>query len=515
MRATGGSVGAVPRIAHALPLLLALGPASSCSRGADPLAWISERSAVVRCASAGKRPPAPVIAGIPAPPAPTGLLARQLDPIALDGLGYLRDGTVCATLEAPSVPTDGVAAGLRSIVALHDTASRDAMRAGGRCTCEIARAQGVRELIAACVQTPTIAGCDENVRRIEVAAAVAPLLGALGDVAVPWVHWRLVGKTDRPGWFADHLEVSIANHDGGSVIHRRGEPVPTRTDAVVRAMLEVDHVVAVVRQDGGRALLVAREQDGLLILDHIRQPPASTDRGPLLARLEQAQVGALVAMLTAGVARPALVAPTEGTFVEIDRPLLEELDRAAAAAGVLLEATDPPPPPGPPVLFDRVAYVAPYGEDGAVLRVEHALSVDGLAWAQTLGDAPLVGGLDGLGLQPDIEVPWNMAAPRIVGEPDTAGRWLLRGTATGRWGIHGVHRFPALASLLEIAAPGSLGGQGSSWRIDWPGAPLPSELDVEAAPFEGLRTLAGRRAYRLESSMDPARTRLTITVSPR
>jgi hypothetical protein len=493
---------------------LALGLVACSSQG-DPRAWISERAATVRCASPGKRPPAPAIAGVPAPPAPTGLFARQLDPIALDALGYGRDTMVCATLEAPPAAGVDAAAEVASIVALHDRTSRDALRAGGRCTCEVARAQGIRELIAACVQTPTITGCDPEAKSAEVAAAVQPLLAAIAGAPLPWLHWRLVGPTDRPGWFASHLDELVANHDGGSVVFRAGDPLGARVDAVVRAMLGLEHVVAVVRQDGGRALLIAREQDGLLILDHFRQPLATTERMPLVARIEAARIDAMTALLSPGMPRKTLVDPADGTLVEFDRPLLEEIDRVAVGTAALLDVEDAPSlTAGPAALFDRVAFVAPYGESGAVLRIEHALSVDGLAWAQTLGDAPLLGGVDALGLQPDV------ALPEVNDGASAPGRFVLRGTATERWGLHGVHRFATLAKLVEIAAPGAIGGEVSSWRVDWPGAPLPRELGDPAqpgdvVPFDGARRLAAAGPVRLEAGFDPARTRLTITLRPR
>lgn len=502
-----------------LRTLLLLAPlcVAACSRDGDPRAWISERSAVVRCASPGKRPPAPAIAGVPAPLAPTGLLARQLDPLALDALGYSRDTTVCATLEAPSAGPEA-AARLRAVIDLHDRTSRAALQAGGRCTCEVARAQGLREIIAACVQTPTVAGCDPEVKAVEVAAAVAPLLNAIDGVALPWLHWRLVGPTDRPGWFASHLEENIANHDGGSLVFRPGETNPQRADAVVRTVLGLEHVVAVVRQDGGRSLLVAREQDGLLVLDHFRQPLATTERMPLVARIEAAQVAAITALLAPGTPRKTLIDPAEGTLVEFDRPLLEEIDEVAVATSALVGiGAEPRVARGPVALFDRVAYVAPYGESGTVLRIEHALSVDGLAWAQTLGNAPLVGGLAGLGLATDTPVP--DLPPPPPGMP-SGSRFVLRGTTAQRWGVHGIHRFPEIAGALEIAAPGALGGDASAWRIDWPGAPMPAALlgpEIAGAtqPFDGIRTLAASRPYRLQGAFDPARTQLTITLRPK
>lgn len=509
---------------RSLPLLALLG-AFGCSRQGDPLPWISEHSAVVRCESPGKRPPPPAAVGLPAPPVPTGLFARQLDPAALDALGYTRDAVACATLEAPTAARIDAAAGLRAIIDLHDRTSREALRAGGRCTCEIARAQGVRDLVAACVQTPTIGGCDPTVNAAEVEQAVAPLLVALEDVVLPWMHWRLVGPTDRPGWFAAHINEAIANHDGGSLVYLPNEPLPPRADAAVRAMLSAQDVVAVVRQDGGRALVVAREVDGLLVLDHFRQPLASPERMPLVARIEAAQVSAMAALLSPGPTRPPLARLGNGTLMEFDRLLLEEVDRAAVATGALLGIdSELPAAPGPVPLVDRVAYVAPYGESGRVLRVEHALSVDGLAWAQTLSTLPLVGNLGALGLSSELELPSAPPKLRVAGVKPAkpvavAGRFVLRGTATARWGIAGVYGFPTLANLLEIAAPGALGGDLSNWRIDWPGTDLPSELGagepVASRVFEGLRRLVAAGPYRLEASFDPRRTRLVLEVRPR
>jgi hypothetical protein len=502
----------ISQVTRVLAVVLAIGPTFGCSRDGDTSAWISEQSAVVRCASPGKRPPPPVMDGVPAPLVPTGLFARQLDPVALDALGYLRDSTVCATLEAPVGGGDEAAAAIAAIVALHESTSREALRAGGRCTCEIARAQGLRELIAACVKTPSIGGCDPAVKADAVAAAVAPLAEALDDVPLPWMHWRLVGPTDRPGWFVEHLDDAIANHDGGSLVYEPGDGNAPRADEVVRAMLGVQGVVAVVRQDAGRAVVVARELDGMLVLDHFRQPLASAERAPLVARLEAAQVTAMASALSPSPRRALLVAPNDGTLIEIDRALLEEIDRAALATRSLLDLDDEEPTPAaPPALFDRIAWISPFGESGTVLRIEHQLSADGLAWAQTLGDLPLIGNLGALGVAPDTPIPPEPPRP-IRAEPQ---RFVLRDTPVSTWGVHGVHRFPAVANLLEIASPGSLGGDQSAWRIDWPAAALPSELTTASAPYAGVRALATSRAYRLESKFDAGRTRFVVEIRPK
>ncbi|MFO0634806.1 MAG: hypothetical protein U0168_18335 [Nannocystaceae bacterium] len=480
---------------------------AACGREGDPRAWIGERAAVVRCGASGRNPPPPILAGIPAPTPPTGLLARQLDPLALDAMGYRRDATVCAVLEAPAGATIDVArTALPSVLTLHDRADREATRIGGRCTCEIARGLGLRDLVASCAQTPTVAGCDTTARADELAAALAPLQEALVAVELPWQHWRLVGATDRPGWFAEHVDELVANHQGGTVVFRPGQPLPSRVDPAVRSLLALEHAVAVLRQDSGRALVLARERDGLLVLDHFAQPQASPERAPLLERIREAQVTALVSRLAPPAQpRETMAAPQQGTMIEIDRPMLEEIDRAVIATSVLLEQVAPEPTRAtPPALFDRVSFQAPFGEQGAVLRIEHALSVEGLAWAQTLSDAALVGNFDGLGLA-DTSPPPPELPPGL--------RMVLRGSATERYAVHGVQRLPSLLRTLELAAPGAIGGTLASWRVDWPGGPIAAPDDAPDL-FAGLRSLAQRR-YRLSAGFDPARTKLVVDVAPR
>ncbi|MBX7079577.1 MAG: hypothetical protein K1X88_10350 [Nannocystaceae bacterium] len=480
---------------------------AACGREGDPRAWIGERAAVVRCSAAGRNPPPPIMAGIPAPPPPSGLLARQLDPLALDAMGYRRDATVCAVLEAPPGATIDVArTALPAVLTLHDRADREATRIGGRCTCEIARELGVRDLVASCAQTPTVAGCDTAARADELATALQPLREAVAAVELPWQHWRLVGATDRPGWFADHVDALVANHDGGTLVFRPGQALPARVDPAVRALLGLEHVVAVLRQDSGRALVLARELDGLLVLDHFAQPQASPERAPLLERMREAQLTAMVSRLAPPTqARETMAAPQHGTMVELDRPMLEEVDRAALATAVLLDQpAAAPAPAGPPALFDRVSFQAPFGEQGAVLRIEHALSVDGLAWAQTLSDAALVGNLGGLGLRDEPPPPAELPAGL---------RLVLRGSTTERYAVHGVHRLPSLLQTLELAAPGAVAGTLSAWRVDWPGGPVPAPADAPEL-FAGLRSLAQRR-YRLDASFDPSRTKLVVEITPR
>jgi hypothetical protein len=489
----------------ALALLTVLG----CGRGAKPEAWIGERAAVVRCTSSGPNAMPPVLVGLPMPAAPSGLLAYGIDPNALDRLGYERDAPVCAVLEAPPAEViERASTSLPGLVEIYDQVSREALRVGGRCTCEIARKNGERDLIAACVQTPTIGACDDQDKGEAVARALDPLRVALADTELPWIHWRLVGASDRPGWFVDHLPDLLEAHSGGSTAYVRGEPLAARVEPLVRDLLALDHVVAVVRQDSGRAILVARERDGLLVLDHFRQPPMLGRLAPLVGRLEQARSVALVARLAAPVPGPALLGRADqGNFVEIDRAMLEELDRAALAAAPLLGAPFEPAKAkydAPPALVDRVLVQAPFGEDGRDLLVRARLSADGIAWAGTLGKTALLPNIDALGL-PDT-------APKWTPPPDLDLDLVLRGTDTDAIAIHGLSRLPTLLRAIEMAHPGAVGGTLSAWHLELEGGdPAPT---LGGSALARLREQLAQRRYEVDMRLAEGGTLLELELRP-
>ena len=486
-----------------------LGSAPGCGSGARPEAWIGDRAAVVRCTDAGPLVMPPMLVGLPVPAAPTGLLAHGVEPSALDRLGYARDATVCAVLEAPPAATIAKASTtLPALIDAYDAASREALRVGGRCTCEIARGLGERDMVAACVQTPTIIGCDTEDKADAVARALDPLREALQTAELPWIHWRLVGASDRPGWFVDHLPDLIAAHIGGSTPYVRGEPLSSRVEPIVRDLLALEHVVAVVRQDSGRAILVARERDGLLVLDHFRQPPMLPRLGMLVERLEQARSVALVARLAAPTPTQALLGRADrGNFVEIDRAMLDEIDRAAFSAAALLGDTFDPAEAtytAPPALVDRVLVQAPFGKEGRELVVRARLSSAGMEWAQTLGSADLATNLGALGL-PDTSPVW-------VPPPDLDLDLVLRGTATDAIAIHGLSRIPTLLGAIETAHPGAVGGSLSAWHIELDGGdPAPT---LVGEPFARLREQLAAGQYEIDVEFPEGRTLFEMRLRP-
>ena len=76
-----------------------------CGGGELATRWVPAEAAMVRCTTAGRDRMPPVLLDLPLPSVPTGLLARQLDPMALDDMGFEREQPVCAALLEPSGDT--------------------------------------------------------------------------------------------------------------------------------------------------------------------------------------------------------------------------------------------------------------------------------------------------------------------------------------------------------------------------------------------------------------------------
>ena len=484
--------------------------AAGC-RSKEAEAWIGEHAAVVRCTQAGRERMPPVLADVPVPAPPTGLFARTLDPMTLDELGYQRDRVACATLEAPDrAHVQRVADSMAALVATYDATSTAVVQTGGRCACDIAHAMGFRELIAVCRRTSTQRGCEDAVATDEMEDAVKPLLAAITQAELPLVHWRLAGRTDRKGWFADRLDTLVDAHPAGSTAYRPGQAVPPRGNhELVRALLQAEHVVAVVRQDAGRALLVAREIGDVLVLDHFAHVTVSPDYEPLLAYLDNAHVDDYLRRLAPpNEQRRTGLDPRAGYLAEVDRALLEDVDALLVAASAFSGAryeSSAERRTQPDVLVDRATLQAPFGANGEALVVRLALSDAGQIWAQTLSDDILSPTLDELGLAE--------RGPLHVQPRGQTLPFYLRGTAVDAVLVHGIHSVPSLMRATEMDAPSSVQGRASAWRFELPARePVP---DADANVLRGLRALMAARPYVVTSELDAARTVLRLDVRPR
>ena len=484
---------------------------AACGNDRGPLDWVDSRAAVVHCTSAGPDRMPPVLLGMPVPHPPTGLYARRMDPMGLGDLGYARDTVACAMLIAPE-PEEAsqVQDDLEQTLTLRAEVSRAAIKVAGRCTCEAAQVLGIRNLVEGCARTPALRGCDPSRYALAVQAAMEPLVQSLPSVELPLVHWRLVGRTDREGWFAEHHHDLIDRHAGGSTVFIPGQPMPTRNrDELVAALLEVEDVTAVVRQDGGRALLVVRELGSRLVLDHFEYAAVDPSLVSLLPFLDAANPDAYLQRLDKPAStRKLSVDPADGNLVEVDRPLLDQVDALVLAAAPLAGGydADQAERSQPEPFVQRVSLQAPFGAQGEVLRARLELTEAGTKWAQSLSEDLLTPTLSELGLSDE--------APTYTPPPNSRLIFALQGTVTDAVLLQGIHRVPDLMRRIEMNHPSSIQGRRSAWRFELPASTFEGVL-AKDDPFSGLREQLSKKPYLLETSLSSDRDVLGVQLAPR
>lgn len=474
--------------------------------------------AVVHCTPAGRNLMPPILLRSPAPPPPTGLYARRMDPMALGDMGYERDRPVCAGLLPPDpARVEAVAESLQDLSALAYVVGRNARTELGRCMCDIAYAGGIRGLLPRCAGEATRSECapsPEEVRRLGEIAA--PLLDAVRTLELPRIHWRLAGRTDRATWLADKLPDLVARHVGGSSIYRAGDPIPHRDNYVLLERLrEVEGVVAVASQDGGDAILVARVLGDAMILDHFSVPIPATRNAGLLEAVDNARADDLIAALALPEEGARWVPgrdPRNGAMVEVDRAGLLRMDELQIALSVLGERAYPREDETweePTALVDRVTLQAPHGAEGLALDVELQLSEAGKTWAAALPDVPL---------SPDAsELSLSAQTPRFVppAVPGVPTFWM-RDAPAGDVAIHGLHWAGELMRRVELEYPGSLQGSAQAWELTLPQGSVGYGGAVEIAlGTESIADVLAARPMHARAVVDPMGGRLKIELRPR
>lgn len=442
----------------------------------------------------------PLLTRLPGPTVPAGMLARAMDPDALIGLGFGRDAVACAMLVPPDERVlERLPAEVEALMQIRVDASRAAMQAAGRCTCDAAEVLGMRALIRSCLERATEARCDREADASEVSEALAPLQQALAETPRPLVHWRLVGRTDRPGSFARDSAALVARYEGGSTVFVAGQAVPRRHNhAWVKHLLGLPDVTAVVVQDAGRATMVVREVGRLLVIDHLAYPPTEPANVPMLALWDNARLDEAATLLARPTeARSLGFSPAEGNLVEVDGPGLAAVDRAIDAAGPLRGPIDEEIE----VLattgkIDRVTLQAPFGREGQELRARVRLSASGQAWAAGLGGVRMSPTLDELGLS--LEPPAEDDDAAAV-----AGPWL-RALEPWAWAW----------KRIEMEHPGTIGGTAQAWDYAVPTSDLSDVFGIDAG-WPSLREAIGARPYRLQVTLDRDRETLTAELRPR
>lgn len=471
-----------------------------------PLDWIDHDAAVVRCTSAGRDRSPPVLRGLPVPMVPSGMFVRAMDPMALDDLGYERDATVCATLLAPDTDElERQRQGVAALIGIRREASVAAKSKAGRCTC--ASAGELRPLIIGCVSRPTNSRCDPQNLRTEVQAELQPLVAQLGETSLPLIHWRMIGKFDRAGWFADKESELTARHPGGSTVFHREQPVGDRNNGpLIRTLLEVDDVVSVVRQDSGRALLVIREIGSQLVLDHFSYAAIGPDVGVLSTALDNARASEYIARLAKPTQTRALVhAPKTGSVVDIDVARISDVDDVVEIAATLVDADAVLPAAElPEPLISHASFQAPFGKQGAVLEAKLRLSARGRGWATLLSDELLTPRL------PEL----NLEAEELEFDQPSELPFVGRTTQTERVLIYGLDQTPAAMANVEMNFPSTVKGRAAEWSFEMPLDNLVGVFGRDAAAG-GLRDAFATTPYEITMALDDDRSSVVLRAAPR
>jgi hypothetical protein len=491
--------------AHPLACVLAvllLGTGCGVRKGTPE--WISSEAAVVRCVVAGPNLQLPpLLDEVPSPAIPTGLLARGMDPVALDQLGFERDRVVCATLLAPDAARlDAASTAIDELLEARIEVGKRARKLG-RCVCAHADVLESRELVPGCITQPVRQGCTADAEQLAaLRELLAPVEAKLATTEIPRVHWRLFGRSDRPGRFTENYDELLDRHTGGAEVYlRRTALPPVPGFELVGGLLGLEHVVAVVREDGNRALLVVREIGDQLIFDHFAFPDllGTKARGvdvellTMLARIDDAQLAWYrEALEPPAQTRELLFNPRDGYMVEIDRAALERVDASLLIAAQFAgQRYDPASETRvlPELLVDRFAHQVPFGTEGLVLHARARLTDQGRQWLDDAGEQSAVEALAGLG-HLDVQPEFRPAA-----ELGVAQLFLLRGRPVDHLLFAGANALPRVLHTIEASAPGSVDGDIDDFEVALPSGPMPG---VEGRPgAEALRERMSLAPHRL------------------
>ncbi len=480
---------------------------AGCGVGKGAPQWIGSDAAVVRCTIAGRNLRLPrLLDAVPTPLPPTGLYAQTLDPIALEELGFERDRVVCASLQAPDdTAIESARVAIAELHRVREQVVSAAREQGGGCLCMQADRLDARGLLPGCLATPTESSCVPTAEQLAaLATTLAPLREQLAATELPRVHWRLAGRTDRIGRFATRNSDVVGRHPGGSEVFVVGAPLPPRPGmGLLTSLLELEGVVAVVRQDSGRAVLVVRELDDVLVLDHFAygesvglEPDQVADLHGLLGHLDDAQISWFRAALAPpSSVRELQLDPRDGYLIEFDHAGLERVDRAMLVLAELGAGTGYDQTAelrsGPPLLVDRLTVQVAFGSEGERLLARLRLTDEGRRWLASGEGLDLRDAIVGLGA---VE-----KTPEF--EPATPGhRFMLRGQPLEQVLFAGPSAGPKLFAAIEAERPGSVEGEVDDFEVRIPSGPLPGGFEGRAGTNE-LREILTVVPHRLRGDM--------------
>jgi hypothetical protein len=507
-----------PRVLGLALLLIS----SGCGVRKGAPEWIGSNAAVVRCTVAGPNLEFPrLFDEVPSPPLPTGLYARTMDPIALDQLGFERDRVVCATLQAPDAGE--LESARESIAKLHEQRREllKSTRKLGGCRCAYADALHVRALVPDCLAKPTKLSCElEPEALADLREQLGPFEATLAETEVPRTHWRLFGRTDRHGRFVARQEQLLGRHVGGSEVFVPGNPLPAQPGfALISGLLAFEHVVAVVRQDGGRGLLVVREIGDELVLDHFAYPDwygasqirVDPELQALLAHIDDAQLARYRAVLEPPrERRELLMDPRKGYMVELDHAALERMDRALLVAAEYAELRYDEAAEQrelPALMVDRIGHQVLYGTDGEVLRARMRLSDEGRQWLASVAGQSPVEAAPALGNADRVPT----FVPAVAG---FANLFILRGQPIEQALFSGPPGVPKILLAIVSSNPGTLDGDIDDFELEIPTGPLPGNLPSRPG-LELLRERLSITAHELKVEVVDGGRTLELELRPR
>ena len=439
---------------------------------------------------------------LPLPEIPEGTLTNDLEPWTLSELGFLEGDVVCAGWIAPAdlrIRREREdAQRVQAAVAAFNQLARG-------CGCTAAQRLGMVADAPNCLRGRSIRECDPDpTLQQELFNAHEKMTAELADFTPVRRHWRVAGPLGRTGRFEYILEFEGAKLSiGGDAYTTSGRKPDPLVNPLVHHLMGLPDVVAVVRYDTGRALLVARELEQLLVLDYFEHTAPPEIWNGRWDELDASRPDALDELLALPELDAIERAPIGGPAVTWRVAAGVALDTQAQAARALqspvydLEAEiyDPGPIPFAEI---RASSVAPDEAGGQpTLQIRALLSPEGHAWL----DPVVAGGLAGA-INPLLEDASDYTftpAPR----PPT---YAFRGQAWERGIVVGARRFPLLlGALFDADANAVKGSLGAGAEIRLPQGPLPEGKQGALETLAGLaplRTALSLRAHVLELRME-------------
>lgn len=468
---------------------------------------------------------------LPTVEVPSNLFIRAMAPEDLGDLGFAPKTAACAALIPYSwAQLDTMEAEMKEVRGALDDVTVE-LRREDACFCSQLRGLDAEWVSPACSQGWARPGCKTHdiVAQRALAPMIAPV-GALADaLEMPMEHWRLAGRTDRAGFWEHRYRWLKRRFSGSSEAFEPGTPATTGpSKSLINALLEAPGVVMVVRQEGGRSIVVVREPgNDLLVFDLFRKPVYENESLSLLHKLDdirpQAYLDALgkpeVPMKLAGDLRKSMT-----TWMSRDG--LERVDAATRAVAFFfnlprLKGVDEEVPPFADAIRWTTSVVE--GADPSTSEVHMSLTDDGVAWVDTVRaegfasqiyelaeaeearesplfdamaeedvspDSPRDGGEDSpegsaqraraagadVGTERDRSAP--TFTPAAIRQVDI--ELALRPEVDGVW-FHGLRRSVLFLSASEFEHTGTFEGTVDDWRLEVPGAFRLGDLRVVSA----------------------------------